>query len=139
MVQFKTILKNSIKLVIPLTIGGFILKKKFKKSFNYISQSMSLQVWENVCQNSRYNQKYQTIFQNLTNEYLQTCANTDHTFQELMENTYSALNEDGDFNQGRIIVLFLFLEYSFKHSNISYCYYTLKKHDLQLKFLEHYN
>ena len=43
MVQFKTILKNSIKIVIPLTIVDLILKKNNKKSFNYISQSMSLQ------------------------------------------------------------------------------------------------
>ena len=81
MVQFKTILKNSINIVISLTIGGFILIFFKKQSFNYISQSMSLQLQENVCQNLRNNPKYQTIFQDLTNEYLQTCRNTDYTFQ----------------------------------------------------------
>ena len=136
MVQFNILIKNVLKIFLPLSISSFILRKFFNKTLNYISSYISLSEWNTMCHDSR-NTDNELLFQKLSQDYLHICENDDlYTFQKLINNTYKILQENNKLNKGRIIILFLFIEYNYIHANISYNYFIKKKNELQKIFIE---
>ena len=116
---FNALIKNTLQIILPLTIGSFILKRYLNSTLKYLSSNILLEQWNSMCRESRTDEN-QLNFQRLTQKYLQICKNDDiYTFQKLIDNTYIILQEDNKLNKGRIIALCLFIEYNFHRSNVS--------------------
>ena len=125
-----------IQIILPLTIGSFILKRYLNSTLKYLSSKILLEQWNSICRESRTDEN-QLNFQRLTQKYLQICKNDDmYTFQKLIDNTYIILQEDNKLNKGRIIALCLFIEYNFHRSNVSRNYFIKMKNKLQKDFIE---
>ena len=136
MLPFNVLIKNTLQIILPLTIGSFILKRYLNSTLKYLSSNILLEQWDSMCRDLRTDEN-QLNFQRLTQEYLQNCKNDDmYAFQKLIDNIYIILQEDNKLNKGRIIVLCLFIEYNFHHSNVSRNYFIKMKNKLQKDFIE---
>ena len=136
MLPFKVLLKNTLQIILPLTIGSFILKRYLNSTLKYLSSNILLEQWDSMCRDLKTDEN-QLNFQRLTQEYLQNCKNDDmYAFQKLIDNIYIILQKDNELNKGRIIVLCLFIEQSFHHSNISGNYFIKMKNKLQKDLIE---
>ena len=59
-----------------------------------------------------------------------------YAFQKLIDNIYIILQKDNKLNKGRIIGLWLFIEYNCQHSNVSRNYIIKMKNKIQKNFIE---
>ena len=110
MLPFNVLLKNTLQIILPLTIGSFILKRYLNSTLKYLSSNILLEQWDSICRDLRTDEN-QLKFQRLTQECLQNCKNDDmYAFQKLIDNIYIILQKDNELNKGRIIVLCLFIE-----------------------------
>ena len=133
---FNALIKNTLQIILPLTIGSFILKRYLNSTLKYLSSNILLEQWDSMCRDLRTDEN-QLNFQRLTQEYLQNCKNDDmYAFQKLIDNIYIILQEDNKLNKGRIIALCLFIEYNFHRSNVSRNYFIKMKNKLQKDFIE---
>ena len=136
MLPFNVLIKNTLQIILPLTIGSFILKRYLNSTLKYLSSNILLEQWDSMCRDLRTDEN-QLNFQRLTQEYLQNCKNDDmYAFQKLIDNIYIILQEDNKLNKGRIIALCLFIEYNFHRSNVSRNYFIKMKNKLQKDFIE---
>ena len=125
-----------IQIILPLTIGSFILKRYLNSTLKYLSSNILLEQWNSMCRESRTDEN-QLNFQRLTQKYMQICKNKKmYTFENLIDNIYIILQDDNKLNIGRIIALCLFIEYNFHRSNVSRNYFIKMKNKLQKDFIE---
>ena len=132
MLPFNVLIKNTLQIILPLTIGSFILKRYLNNTLKYLSSNILLEQWDSMCRDLRTDEN-----QRLTQEYLQNCKNDDmYVFQKLIDKFYIILQEDKKFNKGQIIALCLFIDFNFHHCNISRNYFIKMKNKLQKDFIE---
>ena len=68
MLPFNVLIKNTLQIILPLTIGSFILKRYLNITLKYLSSNILLEQGDSMCRDSRTDEN-QSKFQRLTQEY----------------------------------------------------------------------